>query len=395
MTIRVGWLGHRSPAIGDGLRTYSRNVTASLIERGVEVVFVHHEPAMDDGRSSFALCGTPVFQRRLVIAHGGSFDRLRHVLRASAVDIVHVSIPFSTLDFRLPHLCHTLGIPIVATFHVPFGGRLSRWEILAAGVHRLYVRTLSACDTVCVLGNRQRDLLARLGVPAVRMTVLPNGVDIDRYSPGPSPVAEQLGAERIFSYIGRVDPEKRVEAIIRAYLEAHPPSTTRLVIVGDGADLPRLMKRYRDERVVFTGLVLDERLRIDILRASDAFFLPSRLEAQSLALTEAMACGVAVVATPVGNHFEVLDGAGTMVRAECLAEDMRQVMADLLRSPERCRRLGVQARKRAIDLFNLSGHVDGLIGTYQSVLERVSSGLDDPGRFAVENELQQLNQLKA
>src|SRR5215467_12854409 len=85
------------------------------------------------------------------------------------------------------------------------------------------------------------------------MTVLPNGVDIDRYSPGPSPIAYELGAERIFTYIGRIDPEKRVEAIIRAYLQAQAPSTTRLVIVGDGADLPRLMRRYRDERVVFTA----------------------------------------------------------------------------------------------------------------------------------------------
>ena len=369
MPIRVAWLGHKSQTIGDGLRTYSRNVSQALAERGVDVTFVHHEPGMADGRSSFALHGSPVFQRRLVIAHGGTTQRLARILRESGVDVVHVSIPFSTLDFGLPRLCRRLGIPLVATFHVPFSTQWSFWTMLSAGANRLYVRALAECDRVIVLGQAQRDLLVGHGVPESRIAVLPNGVDLERYSPGPSPLAARLGAERIFSYVGRVDPEKQVEAVIRAYLEAPAPSTTRLVIVGDGVELARLRRRYRDERVVFTGAVLDESLRIDVLRASDAFFLPSLSEAQSLALIEAMACGAAVVATPVGNHRELLDGAGVMVRPDRLALDLREVMADLLRSPERCRSLGARARLRAVEYLDLGAHVRGLIEAYESVME--------------------------
>ena len=366
--LRIGWLGHDSETIGDGLRTYSRNVTAGLADRGAEIVFVHHERALDDGRLSFSLGGTPVFQRRVVIAHRQSRSRLESILREHRVDVVHLSAPFSTLDFVIPRLCQAMGVPIVVTFHVPFARAASRWSMLASVVYRLYARTLADCDRVIVLGAEQRNLLVGLGVPESRITVLPNGVDLDSYSPGPSVAREAFGAERIFCFVGRVDPEKRVEQLVRAFLDASPPPATRLLIVGDGVDLPRLRRRYVDPRVVFTGAILDERSRIDILRASDAFFLPSQLEAHSLALLEAMACGIAVVATAVGNHVEMVAGAGVLLNPHRLPAELDLAMRDLLESPELCRLLGAQARKRAEELFALRSHVDGLVATYSSVI---------------------------
>ncbi|HKW06827.1 MAG TPA: glycosyltransferase family 4 protein [Candidatus Dormibacteraeota bacterium] len=365
--LRIGWLGHDSETIGDGLRTYSRNVTAGLAKRGAEIVFVHHEKALDDGRLSFSLMGTPVFQRRVVIAHRQSRRRLESILREQRVDVVHLSAPFSTLDFAIPRLCHALGVPIVVTFHVPFAMAASRWSMLASVVYRLYARTLAECDQIIVLGAEQRNLLVDLGVPRSRITVLPNGVDLEKYSPGPSVAREAFGAERIFCFVGRVDPEKRVDQLVLAFLAALPPLTTRLLIVGDGVELARLRRRYVDPRVVFTGAILDERSRVDILRASDAFFLPSHLEAHSLALLEAMACGIAVVATAVGNHVEMVDGAGMLLNPHRLTAELDLAMRDLIESPELCRVLGAQARKRA-EVFALGTHVDGLFATYGSVI---------------------------
>lgn len=366
--LRIGWLGHKSATVGDGLRTYSRNVTAGLLERGADIVFVHHEKALDEGLRSFSLVGTPVFQRRLVVARRRSRKRLVNILREQQVDIAHLSAPFSTLDFRMPRLCHKLGVPLVVTFHVPFAKAASRWSRLAAAVYRIYARTLADCDRVIVLGGEQRKVLIGLGVPDSRITVLPNGVDLDKYSPGPSTALDVFGAQRIFCFIGRVDPEKQVEPLVRAFLDASPSQATRLLIVGDGVDLPRLRRRYADPRVVFTGVILHEKSRIDILRASDAFFLPSQLEAQSLAVLEAMACGTAVVATAVGNHVEVLDGAGRLLSPHRVAAELNSVMRDLIESPDLCRALGDRARLRACDLFALNTHVDGLLATYSSVM---------------------------
>ena len=366
--LRIGWLGHKSLTIGDGLRSYSRNVTGELAARGAEVLFVHHEPALDDGCSSFSLRSTSTFQRRVAIARPGSTRRLEEILHAHPVDVVHVSAPFSTLDFALPRICHRLGLPLVVTFHVPFARNRSIWGALASGAYRAYASSLARCDRVIVLGPAQRDLLVRHGVPERAITILPNGVDIERYSPGPSGALRQFDAERLFTFFGRIDPEKQVEALVRAFLDAGPRHSTRLVVVGDGVELPRLRKRYRDPRVVFTGAILDERRRIEILRASDAFLLPSQVEAQSLALLEAMACGVAVASTPVGDHVEVLNGAGMILDPDRVGEDLRRCIVELEGSPELCRALGARARARAVDLFRLGAHVEGIVSSYRSLL---------------------------
>jgi len=158
--------------------------------------------------------------------------------------------------------------------------------------------------------------------------------------------------------------------LVRGFLDVSPPPSTRLAIVGDGVDLARLRRRYTDSRIVFTGAILDEQQRIEILRASDALFLPSLVEAQSLALLEGMACGLAVVATAVGNHTEVLDGVGAALNPDRLWDELRSTMRDLIDSPERCRAMGSRARARALELFPLNAHVDGLLATYGAVIAR-------------------------
>jgi glycosyltransferase involved in cell wall biosynthesis len=362
--IRVAWLGHKSKTIGDGLRTYSTEVTSGLARRGAEILFIHHEESLDDGRSSHALKGHVAFQRRLTIAGAGARTKLQSLLREHDVDVVHLSAPFSTLDFSLPEICHERGIPIVATFHVPFARDFSGWATLAAITYHRYARSLSACDRVIVLGVAQKQVLVSLGVPERLIKVVPNGVDTDKYSPGPSAALEAFGAERLFSFIGRIDPEKRVETLLKAFLEASPTDSVRLVVAGGGVDLARLKRRYRDRRIVFLGTVLDERKRIDILRGSDAFFLPSRVEALSLALLEAMASGVAVAATAVGNHEEVLAGAGILLSSSHLFDDLKAAIAGLVESPARCRSLGARARARALELFSLDAHLGALIDLY-------------------------------
>ena len=305
-----------------------------------------------------------MFQRRFTLAGTGALSKLEGLLREHEVDILHVSAPFSTLDFRLPAVCHKLGIPIVVTYHVPFARELSGWGALAAFVNRLYARSLSACDRVIVSGQAQRRLLLSLGVPDRVMVVMSNGVDTDKYSPGPSPALETFDADRLFSFMGRIDPEKQVEALLQAFLHTSPPPSLRLVIVGDGVDLVRLRRRYQDHRIVFLGAVLDEQLRIDILRASDAFFLPSRLEAFSFALLEAMACGVAVAATNVGNHSEALEGAGVLLSNSRLRDDLQSTIRMFIETPARCRSLGVRARERAAGQFSLKAYLDRLIALY-------------------------------
>ncbi len=360
--IRVAWLGHRSASAGDGIITYSREITSGLRARGVEVVFFHHEPTLVDADS--VVLDALTLSHRLVISRPGAKRRLVDLLRQHEVDVVHVSFSFSSLDFNLPKLCHQLGIPIVATFHVPFGQRPTVWSLTTSAVYRLYAQALGECDAVIIFSNVQRDILVSLGVPRDVICVLPNGVDVDKYSPGDSGKRSELGAARLFAYIGRLDPEKNVAELLGTFLAADPPADLKLVIVGGGAERRRLERRHRDSRVIFTGTITEERERIDILRAADAFFLPSEVEGLSLAMLEAMACGVATVATDVGSDGEALRGAGVVLDPRHVETELAAAIRFLIEVPEACRLLGELARRRVVERYSLATNLDRLIELY-------------------------------
>jgi glycosyltransferase involved in cell wall biosynthesis len=380
MTLRVAWLGHRSTTGGDGIITYSREMTSGLRARGVDVTFFHHAQELG-GDDSVALSALTL-SHRLVISRPRARRILIERLKRHRFDIVHVSLSFSTLDFNLPRTCHQLGIPIVATFHVPFDTRFSVWGGISNAVYRIYAQPLSECDGVIIFGDTQRTILSRLGVPDGVIHVLPNGVDVEKYSPGPSSKRDELQAGRIFTYIGRLDPEKNVDILVRAFLDAEPPPDVKMVIVGGGVGRRRLERRYRDPRVVFTGTVTDESERIALLRASDAFFLPSSVEGLSLAMLEAMSCGVATVATDVGSDGDALRGAGLVIDPQSLLAELTASIRHLIDVPELCKVLGERARQRAVERFSLDRNLDQLIELYKAVVDAARS-VQEPGRAFV------------
>ncbi|MBO0684040.1 MAG: glycosyltransferase family 4 protein [Candidatus Dormibacteraeota bacterium] len=373
--MRLAWLGHRSATGGDGLITYSRQVTAGLRDRGVDVLFLHHSRDFDAEASDDSVALESVsLSHRLVIARPGVRRRLADILRERQVDLVHVSLSFSSLDFNLPRLCHELGLPIVATFHVPFDTRMSVWRGISSAVYHLYAQALADCDAVIIFGEVQRDILAGLGVPRDRIHVLPNGVDTDRYRPAgqwnANRVRERFGAERLFSYLGRLDPEKNVDVLLGAFLDADPPLSLRLAVVGGGVGRRSLERRYRDPRITFTGIITEERERISILQDSDAFFLPSSVEGLSLAMLEAMACGAATVATDVGSDGEALRGAGIVLDPTHLDAELRAAIRLLVEAPHVGAVLAELARARAVERFSLATNLDRLMQLYAALTSR-------------------------
>ena len=372
MTLRVAWLGHRSSKGADGIITYSRETTGGLLQRGVDVVFFHHEPTMADDHS--VVLDALSLSHRLVISRPGTKRKLVDLLQRHEVDVVHISFAFSSLDFNLPKLCHQLGIPVVGTFHVPFDQRMSVWSTVTSALYRVYAQALANCDAVIIFSDAQRAILARLGVPDHVIRVLPNGVDVEKYSPGPSTKREEFGARRLFAYLGRLDPEKHVDHLVAAFVAAHPPPEVKLVIVGGGSERRRPERRYRGPQVIFTGPITDEAERIAILRASDAFFLPSDVEGLSLAMLEAMGCGVATVATDVGSDGEALRGAGIVLDPGGLGDELRGAIRLLVEVPDVCAALGPLARRRVLERYSLEKNIDALVALYNELRERVPAG---------------------
>jgi glycosyltransferase involved in cell wall biosynthesis len=365
--LRVAWLGHQSGRAGDGLLTYSREIVAGLRARGVKVFFVHHGalPALtDDSLTLRSLTGS----HRYIISSPRAKRTITDLLRRERVDVVHVSLSFSTLiDFGLPELCHELGLPAVATFHVPYDSRFGLWQGISTAVYRLYAQSLASFDRVIIFSEQQKSLLEHYGVPADNVAVIPNGVDIDKYAPGASEFKQTLEASALVGYLGRVDPEKNVDILVRAFQDVDAPEDVKLVVIGNGSEKRRLDRRYGNARVVFTGQVMEEAKRIAMLRAMDIFVLPSMVEGLSLSLLEAMACGVAPVATDVGSDGEALRGAGILVDTKDLDGQLRLALRTLIEFPDFRAELGRRARARAVERYSLSDNLDRLLAVYRAL----------------------------
>jgi glycosyltransferase involved in cell wall biosynthesis len=365
--LRVAWLGHQSGRSGDGLLTYSREAVAGLRARGVKVFFVHHgdlDATADDTLALKSLTSS----HRYIISSPRTKRTITELLRRERVDLVHVSLSFSTLiDFGLPELCHELGLPVVATFHVPYDSRFSLWQGISTALYRFYSQSLASYDRVVIFSEQQKALLTHYGVPESNVAVIPNGVDVQKYAPGPSAYRETAGAGILVGYLGRIDPEKNVDALLRAFQDLDAPDNVRMLLVGSGSDRRRLGRRFASDRVIFTGQVVDEAARIDMLRAMDIFVLPSTVEGLSLSLLEAMACGVAAVATDVGSDGEALRGAGMVIDMKDLEGQLRLALRTLIEYPEFRAELGRRARTRALERYSLATNLDQLLTLYQEL----------------------------
>jgi glycosyltransferase involved in cell wall biosynthesis len=170
--------------------------------------------------------------------------------------------------------------------------------------------------------------------------------------------------------MGRIDSEKNVDVLLRAFMAIDPPAGTRLVVVGHGSERRRLQRQYRDPRIVFTGHLAEAEERIGILRAADAFFLPSQVEGLSLSMLEAMACGTATVATDVGGDGDALRGAGVVIDPSQLEEQLQLALRTLIDLPWLAGPLGERARARVLERFSLAANIDSLVELYGEVVRR-------------------------
>ena len=378
--MHIAWLGKKTPFCGNV--TYGREVTNALLDRGYKVSFLHfaQEDSPDESWPDYAEVLLPFLFKSTIytIPTPKSSKVLTEALEKLKPDLVHASLTLSPLDFRLPEICEDLKIPLVATFHPPFDSKLrnlsSSTQFLT---YQLYAPFLAQYDKVIVFSQLQRHLLVKLGVPRSRLVIIPNGVDVDKYSPGESPIKSQFKAKRLFVYLGRIAPEKNVESLLKAWRNCEMGHECQLLIVGDGPLKPSLQMNYGKEYGInWLGFIADETTRINILRAADVFILPSLVEGLSLSLLEAMSCGAACLATDAGADGEVLEGgAGAILGTQGVTTQLRTLLPLFRDHPEITELLGKKARERVLERYTFNENINRLEKLYTNLLQSYNKSL--------------------
>lgn len=371
--MKIAWLGHVASARANGIATYSRELVSGLRQRGQDVFFFYHtsrergQPRDPRG----IRIGSFDILNRAMISVPRARKLIEHTLERDRIDLAHLSLSFSQLDFSLPDICHSLGIPAVATLHFPYGPPETFWGSAVRVLYRVYAGSLKNYDAVIVFSEGQRDMLVEYGVSPQCVRVIPNGVDIVTYSPGPSDFKESIRSSFLVTYIGRLDPEKNVPDLVAAFQKVDPPPDHKLVIVGNGMDLSQLRRKASgDHRIILRGYVGDLRERLRILRAADVFVLPSSIEGLSLAMLEAMATETAVIATDVGADAEALRQAGISIDLASLQTQLPLALKLLMEYSDFRSELASRARQRAVEQYSLETNIDRIVDLYHELLGR-------------------------
>lgn len=242
----------------------------------------------------------PVFQNGgfgRVTGGPGLAGSMREVLARERFDVVHVHAPLTPV---LPLLAihHATG-PVVGTFHTHFQPGLL-FRLMRRSLQR-YLDRLDAAVAVsraCLSAFEDR--------LHADFRVIPNGVDIERFSRGRRIRRFDDGKLNVL-FVGRLEPRNGLDRLIAAFHRAWKQIDARLIVMGDGPLMPRyraMVPREMAGDVVFTGRVLDE--RPDYYATADVYCAPARIASFGVTLLEAMAAGKPVLASDIEGFREVL-----------------------------------------------------------------------------------------
>jgi phosphatidylinositol alpha-1,6-mannosyltransferase len=209
--------------------------------------------------------------------------------------------------------------------------------------HRSFIVNLLTrkVDGLLAVSNvTARRFLSWSRLPESRCTILHNCVDLKAFTPGPRSerLVSRYGLEgaRILLTMGRLASEGRSKGFDEV-LEAMPAVLRRFpdakyLIVGDGADAPRLKEKARKlglcKSVVFAGRVAEDE-KVDHFRLADVYVMPSAGEGFGIVLIEAAACGIPIIGSKVdGSREALLEGRlGVLVDPT----DQNQILASIFK----------------------------------------------------------------
>lgn len=225
-------------------------------------------------------------------------------------DVIHVQDHFM-IGSKVVDAGRNLRIPLVGTNHFLPENFIHYFyppnfvkKPLSKFAWKQFINVYKHLDLITVPTKTAASLLRNIGL---KNPIIPisSGVDLDRFNPKNN--GDYLkkryniaSLNPVVLFVGRVDKEKNINVLIKAFPKVLTSSHAKLVIAGKGKERSNLVNLSKklgiDKNVIFTGFISEKELP-DLYRIADLFVIASIAELQSIATLEAMASGLPIIAT--------------------------------------------------------------------------------------------------
>ncbi len=310
----------------NGVATFARNLARGLADHGHEVLVI---APSQTGKKCKEVDGNHIIVRTVSVPFPfyqnfkislNPTREVKKIIDDFDPDVIHIQMLMGIGQAAMK-IGNKYGIPIVSTNHAMPENLMDNLRLLAPFsrpinymIKAYGARFHSKADFVTLPTQSAIDMFGAGDKIDVPMAPVSNGIDLGRFTVGQAPdelyKKFELPTDRpIVSYIGRLDAEKHLPVLLRAFVRVKSVLPhVHLLIVGDGTERTNLQSLARELGIshdtTFAGRVSDEDL-VDLHKVGTVFCMPSPAELQSIATLEAMASGQPVVAVDAGALKEL------------------------------------------------------------------------------------------
>ncbi|GAC1417181.1 MAG: glycosyltransferase family 4 protein [Actinomycetota bacterium] len=291
----------------------------------------------------------------------GVLERAASLLMDEEIDVVHAHDWL--VAYAAAAVKNVFSAPLVATIHATEYGRHQGFlpEPMNKLIHQVeWWLTYESRRTITCSRYMHEECKRIFELPAGKMDVIPNGVDLDAFSmPDDAQAFKEMhtsNGEKLIFFAGRLEYEKGVQTVLDALPLVAERVPVRFVVAGVGTHADALQEHVNrnglDDRVSFLGFVPDDELRL-WYAAADLAVVPSLYEPFGMVALETMASGTPCIAADTGGLRELIVHEATGLRftpgdPASLADAMLRLLTDKRLD----KRLTVDARRMLNDNFS-------------------------------------------
>jgi len=360
-------------SMASGVRTYTMNLISHLIRNNItpKLLGVLNSKNINERELEFKF--TPVVNKKV---SGYIYLMLLFIkafsLKIDPDTVIHAQrpdhlLPFILLHRHIPKICTLHGAHIKNVY-------LKKGSFIGHVYEKIEEFVFIHTDKIIMISSETHSYYCeKYPFLADKSINIPNGINLDLFKPiGSNNIAERYGissGEKVILYVGRLEKEKRVECIIKIFKNMKDElSASKLIIVGDGREkesLQNLVREMNLKDVIFVGNLRYEEVP-KIMNCANLLIMCSIHEGMPTVALEALACGLPVVSTNVGDLNHIITNETGHIFKTTNIKEIRNIILEILLNNKMSKNSCVETAKK----YSWENICERIVDVYHEVLDK-------------------------